>query len=146
VNNPYQIGQEFGDLFARYEHALKRSGFLKQDRKDAQANWVAFAAALGEEFFGEVRRGKLAETLIGQPPARLMREGLKWAPPDPPLEDCIALFERGICRVRNSLVHGEKFVGDPSQLSREVLLVSEALSVLKAARCKIPSVAKLIDP
>lgn len=140
----YEIGREFGDMFAAYERALKRGGFLRQDRRDAQADWRTFAAALGVEFFDEVRGKKLADTLINEPPAKLMRDGLAWSRPDCPLEGVVELFERGVCRVRNSLFHGEKFIGDADEIGRDIVLVTEALAVLRAAKDKIPSVTRLL--
>lgn len=139
-----EISREFGDLFAVYERALKRGGFLRQDRRDAQADWRAFATALGSEFYDEVRAKNLANTLIDKPPAKLMREGLVWNRPERPLENSVELFEHGVCRVRNSLFHGEKFIGNADDIGRDITLVMEALAVLRAARGEIPSVAKLL--
>jgi len=139
-----EIAREFGDLFSQYEHALKRCGFLRPNRADAQADWRSFASTLGQEFFDEVAARKIAENLIDRPPGKLMREGLNWERPDRPLEDAVALFERGVCRVRNSLFHGEKFVGDMAQLQRDRVLVVEATAVLKAAADKVPAVARLL--
>jgi hypothetical protein len=63
MKNPGGVDREFSDLFAAYERALKRGGFLRLDRQDTQADWTAFAAALGIEFFDEMRNKKLADTL-----------------------------------------------------------------------------------
>ena len=144
MKSAYEIGREFGDLFAAYERALKRGGFLRQDRKDAQADWKAFARALGSEFYDEVRANNLADTVINKPPAKLMREGLEWNRPERPLKNSVELIEQGVCRVRNSLFHGEKFVGNAGEIRRDLVLVMEALAVLRAAKAKIPSVAKLL--
>lgn len=142
--SPYEIGREFAELFSRYEHALKRGGFLRKDTAIAQADWRAFGRTLGDEFFNEVRRQKIAETLIEDPPGRLMRDNLAWARPERPLGSSVDLFECGVCRVRNSLFHGEKFVGDAEQMGRDTALVTQALAVLHAAMVKVESVAKLL--
>lgn len=143
--NPYKVGQELASLFARFEHALKRTDFLRDNRRDAQADWNKFARELGPCFFEHIRRSKLAETLIGDPPRKLMKEGLKWEPEHPqPLKDVVELFEQGVCRVRNSFIHGEKFVGRPEHWERDVRLVYEALVVLREAQDRVPSVANLL--
>jgi hypothetical protein len=144
MTNPYEVGEELAALFGRFEHALKRSDFLR-NRPDAQADWNKFARALGPDFFEHVKRSKLAETLLSNPPRRLMTESLKWEPEhSEPLNDVVELFEQGVCRVRNSLLHGEKFVGRAEQLERDTTLVSEALAVLREAQDRVPAVAKLL--
>jgi hypothetical protein len=142
VKSAYEISREFADLFAAYERALKRGGFLRQDRREAQADWKAFATALGNEFYDEVRASNLADTLIGKPPAKLMREGLEWKRQECALGNSVELIEQGVCRVRNSLFHGEKFIGNADEIGRDFVLVMEALAVLRAAKGKIPSVTK----
>lgn len=136
------LATDFSTLFGRFEHALKRTGFLKAGRHDAQADWAGFANALGVEFYQEVADHRLAETLIKQPPGKLLNEGLAWNRPDAALSNTVELFERGVCRVRNSVVHGEKLVGDPAQRERDLLLIREALNVLEAAVDRIPEVAE----
>lgn len=146
-NNPYEVGREFAELFSRFEHALKRAGFLKK-RADAQADWNKFARQLGDEFFRRVKDAGFAGTLIGNPPRKLMADGLKWGPTDAkPITDVIELFALGVCRVRNSFIHGEKFVRglDARQRERDAILVSEALKVLREARDWAPEVAALLD-
>ncbi len=141
MTDPYEVGRELAALFGCFEHALKRSNFLR-NRPDAQADWNKFARELGPDFFEYVKRTKLAETLLGDPPRKLMKEGLKWEPEHPePLNDAVELFEKGVCRVRNSLLHGEKFVGRAGQWERDATLVSEALVVLREAQDRVPAVA-----
>jgi hypothetical protein len=126
------IQREFFDIFSRMEHRLKRSGFLKQNRADAQADWSVYARALGEPFFAEAKRSGIADTLINRPPAKLMND-LAWEAPKKPLDGVENLFTHGVARVRNSLFHGEKFVGAREQRERDLTLVAEALAVLKLA-------------
>jgi hypothetical protein len=137
----HDYGQAFFRLFSRFEHGLKRSNFLREGRKDAQADWNAFAKALGNEFFDHVVESKIASTLILDPPARLLRDRLEWERPQRPLQDVTELFTRGVCRVRNSYFHGEKFVGGEDQDARDRQLVDEALNVLEAARRWHPEIA-----
>jgi hypothetical protein len=56
----------------------------------------------------------------------------------------VELFDQGVCRVRNSLFHGEKFVDRQDQRERDAILVSEALSVLREAQDRVPAVAALL--
>lgn len=125
--------QEFTDLFEHYEFTLKRRGFLQKGLEHAQADWNVFARSLGQDFFDYVRAAGIAETLIAAPPGKLMRNPLDWNRPDRALATTYDLLVQGVCRVRNSLVHGEKFRGDIKQRARDEALISEALAVLKAA-------------
>jgi hypothetical protein len=134
--NPYADARDLGDLFGRFEHALKRTGHLKKGRKDAQADWSSFANALGDGFFEEVISSGIADTLVNDPPRKLMAD-LSWQPAQAPqLTTVEELFVQGVCRVRNSYVHHEKFVTDGEQRERDAKLVHEALAVLQAAERK----------
>lgn len=133
---------KFSALFGRLEHALKRAGFLRAGRTDAQADWDAFADALGVDFYKYVVHHRIAETLIAQPPGRLLSEGPVWNRPDAALSSTIELFVRGVCRVRNNLVHGEKPLDDPAQTDRDLVLIREAMQVLEAAADRVPEVSK----
>lgn len=65
-----------------------------------------------------------------------MADGLAWQPEKPaPLRNVTELFVQGVCRVRNSYLHGEKFVGsgDPGQWKRDTTLIEEAFAVLTLA-------------
>ena len=76
-----------------------------------------------------------------------MRDGLTWMPEKPePLRNVEELFVQGVCRVRNSYLHGEKFVGGPDakQWERDSKLVREALAVLSEAVNGNPQVAAIM--
>lgn len=134
--NPYSDAKDLAYLFGRFEHALKRNGHMKEGRKDAQADWASFAEALGEGFFQEVAASGFADTLINDPPRKLMAD-LSWKPEQvPPLRSVTELFVQGVCRVRNSYIHHEKFVSDGAQRERDATLVHEALLVLRSAEKK----------
>lgn len=131
--NVYITAAEFAKMFGQMEHALKRSGYLKACRKDAQADWAAYAKSLGAPFFDMVVDKGIAKTLIGEPPRKLFADGLEWGPERPaPLQNVAELIIEGMCRVRNSLIHGEKFVAT-GQWERDGVLVTEAFAVLVAA-------------
>lgn len=124
----------FRALFETYEYTLKRNGFKQKGLTYAQADWNVFSRALSQGFFDEVQKAGIADTLIKSPPGRLMRDPLEWQRPDRPLMTTHDLFVHGVCKVRNSLNHGEKFRGDDEQQARDAVLIAEALAVLEAGR------------
>lgn len=134
MDNPYIIAAAFARQFGDAEYALKRSGRIRLNREIAEADWDAFARDLGPKFFAAVVDNGIAKTLIGEPPRRLMND-LVWAPEVAvPLANVHELIIQGVCRVRNSYLHGEKFRGDPGgQWERDVTLIKEAHAVLQAA-------------
>ncbi|WP_041527318.1 hypothetical protein [Paracoccus aminophilus] len=134
MQNPHDAAQAFANEFGNAEYALKRSGLIRGNRETAEADWDAFARDLGPEFFAAVVDNSIAKTLIGEPPRRLMND-LVWAPRIPtPLTNVHELIIQGVCRVRNSYLHGEKFRGGPDgQWERDVTLIKEAHAVLQAA-------------
>lgn len=144
MTNPYEVAAEFAKLFSRFEHALKRTHFLR-NCKDAQADWNKFARELGPDFFIDMVNSNMASTLIADPPRKLMKDDLKWKPEKTtPLKNVIELFELGVCRVRNSYIHGEKFVGSAGPWERDVALVTEAYFVLREAQTRVPRVAAIL--
>lgn len=60
---------------------------------------------------------------------------MQWTPQEPkPLTTVAQLIVNGVCRVRNSYIHGEKFTGGPEgQWDRDARLIDEAHDVLRAA-------------
>ncbi|MBY3150283.1 hypothetical protein HFO63_32780 [Rhizobium laguerreae] len=134
MTNPYIVAEAFIRDFRAMEYALKRSEFRRQDREVAEPNWDLFAQSLGSAFFDHVVASGIAKTLIGNPPRRLLTD-MSWSPINPtPLINVAQLIVNGVCRVRNSYVHGEKFTGGPEgQWERDVMLILEAHAVLKEA-------------
>lgn len=134
MTNPYEAANAFITTFRETEYALKRGGYRRKNKSVAEADWDAFATALGQEFFDCVVEAGIAKTLIGEPPRRLL-ENMQWSPVVPvPLTNTIELVVQGVCRVRNSYIHGEKFTGGPEgQWERDHILVTEAHMVLVAA-------------
>lgn len=90
---------------------------------------------MGQGFFDHVVTSGVAKTLVGEPPRRLLAD-MQWDPPNPvPLTNVAQLIVNGVCRVRNSYFHGEKFMGGPAgQWERDAKLVEEAHAVLKEAK------------
>lgn len=134
MNNPYEAAKAFATEFGQAEYALKRSGYLRKDKDVAEADWDAFARDLGADFFLAVVDKQIAKTLIGEPPRRLLAT-MEWSPEESvPFTNVQELIVQGVCRVRNSFLHGEKFTGGPEgQWDRDTILVKEAHVVLKEA-------------
>ena len=121
----------FFELFARAEHALRRIGFVQSNRAKAVVDWRAFARDLREEFFVAVRNSGRADTLIREPPRAYHGEA-GWQPrQSAPIADTEDLFIRGVCQVRNNIVHGEKYIFQEGERSDD--LVKEATWVLEQA-------------
>ena len=134
MDNPYEIAGAFARTFGEAEFALKRSGLLRQNKNVAEADWDAFARDLGPDFFAAIMEKGIAKTLISEPPRRLMND-LQWAPETPsPFTNVQELIVQGVCRVRNSYLHGEKFKGGPDgQWERDATLIRESHAVLDVA-------------
>lgn len=132
--NPYEIARAFALDFGRAEYALKRSKYLRKNKEIAEADWELFACDLGADFFTCVVAKGMAKTLVGDPPRRLMAD-MEWSPDKTsPLTNVHQLIIEGVCRVRNSLLHGEKFTGGPEgQWARDRALITEAHAVLTEA-------------
>ncbi|MDF1836159.1 MAG: hypothetical protein P1U62_14960 [Alteraurantiacibacter sp. bin_em_oilr2.035] len=133
MNDPYKVAAEFARAFGEAEYAMKRFGNLRQDREAAQADWNAFARDLSQDFFAAIVDIGIAKTLIGEPPRSLTND-LQWAPETPvPLTNVHELIVQGVCRVRNSYLHGEKFRGGPNgQWARDIRLKK------RLTRCSTP--------
>lgn len=134
LENPHDIAKAFGDAFGEAEYALKRSGFLKKGIVVAEADWDEFSKKLGAAFYADIVAKQIATTLIGRPPRVYLATG-EWSPDNlPRLANVNMLIVMGMCRVRNSYIHGEKFRGGPAgQWDRDIILVKEAHDVLNAA-------------
>jgi hypothetical protein len=134
ADNPYEIARAFALDFGCAEYVLKRSKYLRQNREIAEADWESFARDLGGDFFTDIVAKGMAKTLIGDPPRRLMAD-MTWSPEKTaPLTNVHQLMIEGVCRVRNSLLHGEKFTGGPEgQWARDRTLITEAHAVLNEA-------------
>jgi len=133
---------QFRKLFEDMEHALKRAGFKKPNQDYAEADWNAFARHLGKNFFLEVQSCGKAADLLQERPRKLTKD-LQWGPKQPvPINSVIELFENGVCRVRNNLVHGEKYKGLPKVQQRDEVLVVQSKWVLELALAKSPDLQK----
>lgn len=143
MTDRYIEAEAFARTFAQTEYALKRSGYLRKNKNTAEADWNAFAEKLGKDFFQHIVSSGIAITLVGDPPRRLLAN-LEWSPEKTqPLTNVTQLFVNGVCRVRNSYLHGEKFIGGPDgQFKRDTTLVKEAHAVLHEALRLLTNIAE----
>ena len=131
-----KLAWQFFFMFSRFEYALKRQKYVRDDRKDAQAAWKRFANDYAKSFAidDDPQLQRAISYIKESPPKKQIHENreLGWAEPRlyasgpllPWLLDQIQI-------VRNNLFHGGKFphtaVSDPS---RDRQLIASALIVL----------------
>ena len=124
-------------VFARFEYALKETGFLNNDKGSAQANWDVFANSLkgkfsavhDAEFIGAIA------FLKASPPRKqvVVGVGTDWKDSVQGAGDTDEQFVIRLIRVvRNNLFHGgksftdgEKVVGRNAELMKAGLVVME---------------------
>lgn len=138
------VAVKFIHCFMRFENALKYAGYLR-NREPAEADWSGYVGDLDASFFDEVSKARQATTLIAAPPKkRVNRHGrLEWRDV-PQVTNAASLF-KAICRARNNLFHGDKFIGDPAGDARGAQLLKESLWVLEYALSKGGKVKKAFD-
>ncbi len=108
-----QFKNEWGSYaatFARFEYALKMSGYLKYDKlgASADAGWAGFAADLGAAFYAECRATPELEVLFVAPP-RLLKvdkdQAVSWKK-SRAVNGPADLFAV-LCDVRTNMFHGD---------------------------------------
>ncbi|SPJ26784.1 hypothetical protein [Falsiruegeria mediterranea] len=128
-NSLSQSAYDLFVVFGRFEYAMKRGGFRRQNH--AQAAWETFARDLPDQFFDRMRADAQTEAFIDRPPRTTGSDGgggVDWlANLDIP-QNCEDLFEC-VKTVRNNLVHGDKW----RDCDRDERLIQAALFVLNEA-------------
>jgi hypothetical protein len=130
-----RLARELFTTFARFENALKASGFHCGDG-DANPDWTAFARSV-DGIFDEPADGKLGAALdyvLTHPPKKqVVKQGaLVWQTVEPGtnlLSDRVLIYVR---RVRNNLFHGGKFNGHWFEPQRSEELLRSSLVILSA--------------
>ncbi|TXI39974.1 MAG: hypothetical protein E6Q59_04030 [Nitrosomonas sp.] len=130
ANNLPARGDELLRIFARFEFALKESGYGVSGKNDeAGADWDRFAnQSLTAKFLHKIREKNIAPTILEKSPSKQIFKDhtLEWTACAPPQD--VQTFFGAVRRVRNNLVHGGKS-GD-KDADRNNSLVSEAIEVL----------------
>lgn len=131
-------------LFARFEHALKKERFvLGKVDEPAMPDWDSFARKLGPLFYARAEKEEAAQILFTHPPKQQVVEVNKqtnWKTKPRP-KDAVQLLA-AVRRVRNNLFHGEKL--DPNEGRDQALMVA-ALATLWMARERCVNVPSLVN-
>jgi hypothetical protein len=130
-----RVAHELFRTFARFEYALKATGFHNGDGT-AEPNWRLFAESIPDAL-NNPQAAELKEAIqyiLNHPPKKqIITDGiLAWseAPPDTDLRsDLVLIYVR---RVRNNLLHGGKFNGRWFEPERSELLLRHSLTILRA--------------
>jgi len=127
---------DFIATFSRLEYALKDSGEFLKKTKDAEADWNAFASKIESKINNSTncQLKKSIEYILNNPPQKQINENgvIKWKPADPSQRNKTKNLIIYICRIRNNLFHGGKFVGGYlEEFDKDFSLVKCALLILK---------------
>lgn len=138
----------FAMLFSRFEHALKRSGYLKlpKVRTDqnlrAEPNWESFFMEKSsniEQIMKSNEEFKVSvDYIIEDPPRKLIvtsDDKLEWVQVDRG-DKMYKVLNESIRMIRNNLLHGEKsprsiIGGGDGNTERDLLLIESAYCILK---------------
>jgi hypothetical protein len=123
---------EFLLAFSRFEFALKRLGYVRQQGTQLVVEWRRFAQETLDSPIdaSALSAGKAVELLVTRPPARqkLTDGKLEWDFEESPADDEVTLkwLLEMVYRARNNLFHGGKWSPDPAR-DRELLEASLAV-------------------
>ena len=141
--------------FARFEYALKATGFIK-NTDDAKPDWTKFANSISPLFdnHDDPDVKSAVEFIFADPPNKqVVRDGrLEWRNADSGTVNCCDSLLIFVRRIRNNLFHGGKFTGqhlengDWSKLNeRDEELVRHSICILKACLIASPSLQAAYD-
>lgn len=133
---PRELAATFLVVFARFEFALKSDARFRCNGPDARADFDRFARELADRFKSDAtpELASAVKFLLSAPPRKqIVRDrNLDWTDGDPGGTELHRL-QVYVCRVRNNLFHGAKFIPPESNDSdRDERLVRAALEVLSA--------------
>lgn len=140
------LALQFFVYFARFEYAMKCSGYLKSSNGFAEADWDKLGNYLHDNNFNRARTSELQTSinyLTSNPPRKqVVKNGLlDWGKPveQADLERFSRYILRIVCIVRNNLFHGGKFplpTGLIAESSRDRELLQHCLVVLvECSKC-----------
>ena len=124
-----QEGYDLFAVFSRFEYAMKKGGFRRENVPDAA--WRSFADALPDNFFQSMQAAPEVQIYFKEPPDHLVcndANGVDWSKEPLCPTNARELFD-SIKVARNNLFHGDK--GHNRQ--RDTELMKAALFVLNAA-------------
>lgn len=124
-----EAGYDLLAVFSRFEYALKKGGFRRENYPDAA--WTTFAEQLPEQFFQKIQQGDQAKIYFETPPDHLIATAdgrVTWSGEPRVPNDAASLFQ-SIKTARNNLFHGDK----KHDNHRDNRLMEAALVVLNEA-------------
>ena len=140
---------EFFLVFARFEFALKVSGYAKDGPWGSEVDWKTFAESIGAQLFAadSIELAGAINYLEGHPARRqaYADSGTPWldrpAPKSYSRTRALLFYVQG---VRNNLVHGNKFImkETPDVPERDLHLLRSATAVLSAVLELSPATAQ----
>lgn len=134
-----QLVVDFFVIFARFEYALKRLGYIQPNKSYVSPDWGAFARDFPPTFDPHRTPELMAATtyLHEHPPHQQVyrNQTLAWKPRKQDTHLTLTSLLQTIRNVRNNLFHGGKFpsgpVGDPARnqqlLSASMIVLTECL-------------------
>lgn len=129
----YHLAGDFFTTFARFEYALKATGFHNGDGA-AEPNWRLFAESIADAFDHPSNQEfiEAIDYILKAPPKKqkIDQGNVTWetATPNTDLRaDLVLLYVR---RVRNNLFHGGKFNGHWFEPKRSEELLQHSLIIL----------------
>jgi hypothetical protein len=136
LNVPRELTLRFLAVFARFEYALKRAGYLQGDDNKVLPDWDSFGRDVGR-LDAAVTAPVLAscEYLQKHPPKKqtLQNGRLRWVERQGTSGSAIGDVLLSIRTVRNNVFHGGKFPDGPvAEPLRDEQLIRDCLAVLES--------------
>ncbi len=130
---------KFFILFARFECALKASGFLKRPDGRADPNWDCFARVISDSF-DRCQNQEVSEArayMKSQPPRKQIAKSgrLDWSVECPDTSLDVVQLLKYVRRVRTNLFHGGKFQGANPDRQRDSELIQHSNSATLQGHC-----------
>lgn len=131
-----QLAGEFFRMFSRMEYALKATGYLVPNRRNAEADWTRFAIAIHKRFeiIDTEQLRKETAFLLREPPKKQTNNNgvVEWDPTPPDAKNQTDLLLHYVRRIRNNLFHGGKFNGRWFEPERSGPLIHVGIEILSA--------------
>lgn len=131
-----KIAGEYFRLFSRFEYALKASGYLVPNSRDAKADWERFSVEINDAFDKiDNKELKAAITfMLSEPPKKQINNNgvVDWDETLPNSKNQTDLLLLYVRRIRNNLFHGGKFNGHWFAPERSGPLIDSGIKILNA--------------
>lgn len=139
---------EFVFYFSRFEYALKRERYLKNDNGAAEPDWDKFFRDNADLIDSLCSSLAEAKYIIEHPPKKQITTNgaLGWVVREFSTERNYSRLCIGIRAARNNLFHGGKFPEGPiADVARNEKLIRAALNVLKELSSNIQEIKRHFD-